>query len=275
MRRSFVAGLVLVVALGACGSEVKSASKVSTVALVAGAADAAAEAKTARIEGYVLLRTDTKDVSVPVKGEMDTAKGAMSMRMDAAAMIPGAEGDIELRMVDGAMYMGFGDLLADAPGAPRAIRERPWVEVEIPEGASSAGTQNFADQLAALRGAGDVQQEGHDEIRGVETTKYHAEIDVQRALDRVASSDRDTVQKALGMFGDSLPMDVWIDDDGLPRRIAMKVHMTTDGHSITVDERMDFYDFGTDVSVEAPPPSEVMSMVEFQALAGGSKRNTA
>ncbi len=275
MRRSVVAGIVLVLALVACGREAKPASKVSTVALAAGAADAAAEAKAARIEGYVLVRTDTKDATVPVKGEIDTAEGAMSMRMDAGAMIPGGEGDIEIRMVDGAMYMGFGDLLADVPGVPRAIRQRPWVTVEIPEGASSAGTQNFADQLAALRGAGDVRQAGHEEIRGVETTKYHAEIDVQRALDRLESADRATVQQALRMFGDSLPMDVWIDADGLPRRIAMKMHMTAEGSSITVRERIDFYDFGTEVSVEAPPPSEVMSMDEFQALADGSNRTSA
>jgi hypothetical protein len=171
--------------------------------------------------------------------------------------------------------MNIGDLVGSLPGAPRAILDRPWVTAELPAGTSSAGTQNFGDQLAALRGAGDVQETGHEVIRGVETTRYHAEIDTQRALDRVDAADRDSVQKALELFGDSMPMDVWIDGDGLPRRVAMKIRTTAAGQSISVDERIDFYDFGADVSVEAPPADEVMPMTDFQALAGGLSRSSA
>jgi hypothetical protein len=45
-----------------------------------------------------------------------------------------------------------------------------------------------------------VRARGHERIRGVETTRYHAEVDVQRALDAVSRSDRTQVEQALKLF---------------------------------------------------------------------------
>jgi hypothetical protein len=263
-----VLGFVLVLALGACGSGRHASgaptSKVSTARLVAGAADAAAREQTARFDGYVNLRTDTKDATVPVRGAFDTEHGALTMTLEANSFVPDADGTIEVRMVRGAMYVDLGELAANSRNAPRSVRERPWIKVAIPGDIASAGTQNFGDQLAALRGAGDVRARGHERIRGVETTRYHAEVDVQRALDAVSRSDRTQVEQALKLFGPSLPIDVWIDGHGLPRRMVMTIHATGNGSSATIDEHLDFFDFGADVSVATPPADLVQSMDEFR-----------
>src|SRR5690349_8284002 len=117
--------------------------------MLAGAADAAEREKTAHFDGYVDLRTDTKDATVPVKGGFDTVHGTLSMTLEANSFVPDADGTIEMRMVHGAMYMDFGELAANSRNAPRSIRDRPWIKVRVPDGVASAGTQNPGDQLAA------------------------------------------------------------------------------------------------------------------------------
>ena len=64
-------------------------------------------------------------------------------------------------------------------------------------------------------------------------------------------------------MGSSFPMDVWIDDDGLPRRFTMDLTIPGTG---SVSMRMDFSDYGRAVDVSAPPASETMSMQELQSL---------
>ena len=62
--------------------------------------------------------------------------------------------------------------------------------------------------------------------------------------------------------GATLPVDVWVDDAGLMRRLDLKGQL---GDVDNVALRLDLYDFGTDVDVKVPPPSKVFS----EALIGG------
>ena len=76
--------------------------------------------------------------------------------------------------------------------------------------------------LQALRGAGDVPPPnlGPETVRGVETDHYRAMVDRRRRWSRyrpvpraqVPASGLETALKV------SLPIDVWIDGDGLARR---------------------------------------------------------
>ena len=77
---------------------------------------------------------------------------------------------------------------------------------------------------------------------------------------------RDDLGKIVHKNGTSLtiPADVWVDNDGLARRIQLKLDLAklagpdggTDGPVLTMS--MDLYDFGVPVHVEAPPASETV-----------------
>jgi hypothetical protein len=54
-----------------------------------------------------------------------------------------------------------------------------------------------------------------------------------------------------------VPFEVFIDDDGLLRRMTMDMNMTTAGEAMTMALKMDYFDFGTDVNVQAPPAGDV------------------
>jgi hypothetical protein len=121
--------------------------------------------------------------------------------------------------------------------------------------------------LQSLRGAGSVREVGEEDIDGTPTTHYHAEIDLQKAIEKVPAKYRAIASEGMKMLGNSFPVDVWIDHDGLPRRFAIDIEIP--GGQGSVKESIDYSDFGAPVTVEAPPAAQVQSMADFQRVAGG------
>jgi hypothetical protein len=271
MRRALVAAVVLVVALAACGSgstgsgKSSGSSKVSTVALVAGAADAATEARTAKLSGSMTIAFGGRQIDVPIEGAVDFEHQAASLSVDMSSLGGGVmSGSMEMRIVDGSMYMNMGSLLGARAGA--VLHGKDWVSVDLAAMGGEGSTQNPADMLQALRGAGDVRLVGHDEIDGTDTDHYRADIDVQKAMAEVPEKYRDIADQGLKVLGRSFPIDVWIDGDGLPRRFAIDLEVPGKG---SVKESIDYSDYGADVSIEAPPADQVQSMDDFQRVASG------
>jgi hypothetical protein len=107
---------------------------------------------------------------------------------------------------------------------------------------------------------------GNDTIRGVQTTHYRAQIDLAKAAAE-SGADRtalDQYQKLLGSA--TLPVDVYLDANGLPRRFEVSLTpaagstgaANVGAFSVTVD----LYDYGQadSSSIAAPPASEVGSL---------------
>lgn len=90
--------------------------------------------------------------------------------------------------------------------------------------------------LDMLRQAsGETERVGREDVRGVETVRYRLTVacdGARLACDGVA------------------PVDVWIDDDGLLRRIQID----DDSGEGTIE----FFDFGAEIEIEAPPDDEVV-----------------
>ena len=112
-----------------------------------------------------------------------------------------------------------------------------------------------------------VTKVGTETIRGVDTTHYTASLDPAKAGSRadVPPSLRDDLSKILQKNGVpfTIPADVWVDSDGLARRIQLKLDLgrmagTGGGSDLPVMTiSIDLYDFGVPVHVEAPPADQV------------------
>jgi len=204
-----------------------------------------------------------KHIDVPIDGAIDFVTQAASMRVDMSDLAgAGVSGAMELRIVDGTMYMNMGSLLG--PRADSVLHGKDWVSVDIAGMSGQDTTQNPADMLQSLRGAGDVRLVGSEDIGGTATDHYRAEIDVQKAMDKVPEQYRDAAAQGMQMFGKTFPIDVWIDHDGLPRRFAIDIGIPGKG---SVKESIDYSDYGADVSIQAPPADQVQSMDDFQRVA--------
>lgn len=181
---------------------------------------------------------------------------------------------LEMRFLDGVFYLR----MPSGFGTPT-----PWVSFDV--GAAGepglVGTGNDVGQtLDYLRGAGDVVEVGPDTVGGVTTTHYRTTIDLAEAVDRAPAGQRDYVRESVEqletMTGTTeLPFDVWVDGDGLPRRLVYTIDVgATDvtgqvptGVEMTLT--MDLFDYGAPVSVTAPPRDDVTDVTDQLELLEG------
>jgi hypothetical protein len=124
-----------------------------------------------------------------------------------------------------------------------------WLEFPASDADDDDFAQYFAPDklLAMLRDASrDTGRVGDEDVRGVSTVRYKLTVDCEEA--KLACDD-------------TAPVEVWIDGDGLLRRIWVE----DSGYGGTID----FFDFGVDVDIEPPPAERV---ADIGALGSGTVR---
>jgi hypothetical protein len=145
---------------------------------------------------------------------------------------------------------------------------KEWVGVEPFLGhepdTALAGSADAGEILRSLESTGgDTEDLGEETVRGVETTHYRATIEQNRLEEKLRSEGKADVAKLVEhSFPEdktSIPVEVWIDGEGIVRRIreVMPLENDSGGTALTMDMRMEFYDFGTEPEISLPPASKV------------------
>jgi hypothetical protein len=257
-----VAGALVVGATACGGSGSSHADRAGAITVDVGAAkavslaaDRTADEKTARVEGSMDISIAGVSEHVPITGRVDFGRPAMEMKIDMGELLGGSGSDMEMRLVDKVMYLRM------PGGLPDATRNgKPWLKMDLSQYATSpilgGSASDPTSTLQYLRGAGDVTEVGKEELRGVATTRYHAEIDLLKAMEKVPAADRDRAEAGIAALGRSLPMDVWIDADGRVRKTSVDMTVKVAGRSTHVGETIEYLDFGTPVDIAAPPADE-------------------
>ena len=138
-----------------------------------------------------------------------------------------------------------------------------WVKVDIAKVTGidpSALSSDPSAQLDYLKSVtGTVKVLGHEDIRGVSTTHYQYTLDVNQFMARLpSSSTRQQMQSALRELGiTAFPLNTWIDEDGLPRRVSFDWKTTKQGATFDLSTRIDTYDYGTSASISPPGAGDV------------------
>ncbi len=263
MRRAFAVSVIAVLAVAACGSGTKQAtSKVSTLDLVAASPATAEAAGSAHFSGTMSMSSDGESVVIPMGGDIDFQAPALSMTIDMSNLPGGADGmgKMEARLVDGVMYMKVGALFGGGAGGAS------WVALSVDDlgGASGLGTtQNPADMMKGLREAGAVKTLGTERIDGAATTHYRAEVATGDVLRNLSGDLKKSAKRSLDSMPATIPLDVWIDQDGLPRRFVMAFDM---GKIASTSVKLDFSNYGDPVSIQAPSADDTMSMDDLGLL---------
>lgn len=157
------------------------------------------------------------------------------------------------------------DVYLRAPANPFVTDASTWLRLEasaaIDDAEEALGVVTGTDPgkvLANMELAGEVEKVGRStrsEVRGVATTRYHAELDPERAVSQLAFLQRQQVEQ-LQRQGRrfSLGVDAWIDDDGRPRRVRSVSEVEG---VVTATFTTEFFDFGADVGIAVPNSNEV------------------
>lgn len=120
--------------------------------------------------------------------------------------------------------------------------------------------------VGALEKAGESTRIGKESLDGLETTHYRVVVDPAKALAQQPQQQREQGRKALALLGvSSIPVDAWVGDDGLLRRVAVELGGRDALFSLSA--RLDLSDYGGDVTVGLPPAT---SVADGTALLPGS-----
>jgi hypothetical protein len=194
-------------------------------------------------------------------GEVADHGRKMHMRMTMPAEILGMkgldDGDTTFDAVSAGEYFYFrgGPFTVLAPGK--------WVRVKDDQPGFELGQNDPAQMLEYLRATSEVEELGAATVRGVETTHYEARIQLDKVAERVSPEAAKALEQMTEGAGiKEIPVEVWVDDESLVRRLKMDWH--PQGTSFTFD--MEMFDFG-DVEIDVPKPSEVVDMAKL--LGGG------
>jgi hypothetical protein len=290
MPRRLVALVALIaiapLVLAACGDSSdgggdRSAIPVLSAHALANVADTTAAKGTMRMTMRQTMSLGSED-SLPMSGEgvFDTKnnRGEMTMTMDLSSLKAvgaiGRAASTQHVIIDGStMYMSSPLFAGGLPG------RKQWLKVDLAKlgkladvdvgSLMQSGSQDPTQMLRFLKGAsGDVTKLGTETVRGEPTTHYKATIDFAKIPDTVPADQRAAVRSAmreLVRLGGSktMPVEVWIGDDGLARRVATHMTITIEEQRTKLSQRMEFYDFGTKVAIAIPRASETFDASEL------------
>jgi len=283
-RWTAIAAGALLIVLAGCGSpantvEVKKQVAPSPQKVVLASVQATTAAKSARISMTISSGGSAAEgLAVTADGVTDFANGDSVLTMKFSSSGAGfLSGGIEVRTVDGAAYTKMPESLGGMLGGRKWLKMPAFGATGLLPGFDQSDPSQFLAYLETVSSG--VKKVGTESIGGVETTHYSATLDLAKALNRsnVPASLKDDLGKILEKDGSSftLPADVWVDNDGLTRRIQLKLDLgrlacggVSDAPTMTMS--MDLYDFGVPVHVEAPPASDTIDLKDFGQNGGGT-----
>jgi hypothetical protein len=258
--------VTLAISAAACGSGGGSDAVVSIKTLQAAVSNTQDAALSSRFTMDLGISAAGHDLTMHGTGVTSGDGKTLQVTMDIPSL-----GSFEERLVDGTIYIDFGDIGAVAGRLPEGKR---WVRVSLDSLGAQTGTDfgRLLDQaqgnsptqgLEYLRGlSGDVQNLGDDTVAGEHATHYRASIDYAKVVGEMGDVPAATKEQ-LSKLG-VVPADVWINDQDR----VVKMHFAIDAAGLgagggRADFTMEITDFGVPVDVQAPPVDETF---DFSSL---------
>jgi hypothetical protein len=261
----------------------------STTKLVRAAYSQTVDAKTAKM---TLTESVTQSNSLPLQvtisgqGSVDfnTGNGALSF-------LSSATGSFSDRFISPDLYIQLP--AADKGQLPSG---KTWISInlntvsEAKLGASLAQLSSTSQQstqllsyLQSVSSTG-ITTVGPATIKGVATTEYKAIIDLTKVAAQKSPAQQAAIKSLEAQLNaTTLPVQVWLDGQGRVRQVSEQIQVSTTSQSNggttvpaasgSVSTTVDYYDFGTPVTVQAPPSSQVDDITS-QALAAASSTTT-
>ncbi|MGO8870220.1 MAG: hypothetical protein ACLQPH_02260 [Acidimicrobiales bacterium] len=233
-------------------------------------------AGSARISLDENVSTGGTNRTISADGRIDFASQNLAMDLTIPSL-----GSLSIRVIPPELYL-------QAPGALQSELPpgKSWLSIDLDTlttsqyGASLSELSDSSQQstqilsyLEAVSSNG-ITEVGPATIRGVPTTEYRATVDLTKAAalkDARAQAALQRIESELHTT--SFPVQVWLDDQG--RVAQMSYQITVPASSATssatsVSITVGFYDFGTPVTVTAPPASQVYDITNQVLGAGAS-----
>ncbi len=206
------------------------------------------EAQSAHIEGITSLPVGQ---DLKISGDVQVGASLEEFKLAMVVELAG-QGSIELRLVDGVVYVKLPATFAPADA-------KPWVMLDVSDPdnpITSVFNQLMSSldpsKLAALfESVEELDNLGREDIKGVATTHYRVTIDTAKLvkvldLGKLEGVDLESMLKEMP---ESVSSDVWVDDDAL---LVKTVSELSGSRS-----EMYYSNWGEPISVRTPPARDV------------------
>jgi hypothetical protein len=244
MRRALLLPL-LALPLAACGGT--SAARVADPLAQAATRTTSVAGAHFVVKGHVVVGGTQASFSGP--GEIADHGRTVHIRL----AVPTAGSTLTVEAI------GQGDVFYLRGGPFSEMAGGKWLRVKGNALGMDLSQNNPAKLLDYLRATSEITKLGAATVRGERTTHYRARIQLDKlSPDAAAALSQTTEAKGLK----ELPVDVWVGDDGLVRRLTLDLQQQ---HKGSVAVSVEFFDFG-DVSVNVPAASETKDLGQ---LGGG------
>jgi hypothetical protein len=249
-------GLVLAGALTACGGSSGGALSLDPVAKAA--------AKTIHSSGEKVKLS----AEITVGGQSITMTGGGVMNSTAADLTifaaPFASKSLTLREVyvieksGPIVYFSSPQFGSELPFGKKWVRLDLGKAAKKQFGMSNLSSSNDPSQfLRLLRSRGlEPAKVGEETIDGQSTTKYHVDLDLEKAANEAGASEEGLKALREQMTSKTVPIDAWIDKTGYLRR----EHVTFDLGAASMSMTITLSDFGRPVSIKPPPAKETVGV---------------
>jgi hypothetical protein len=224
------------------------------------------------------------------EGAFDSAAEKTSMSIDLSSFAElmkgmasafggsGAELDADDWRIDGVvdglvMYMRMPFIADKLPAGKEWVRidlaqaaaQLPGVDVDQFLQFAGHGPESTLDYLRAV--SGPITPVGVETVRGESATRYSTTIDVRKYGNLATGEAKERLDSMLDQLVaqtglDAIPVDVWIGEDGLVRRLEMTFAMTQPGSTERLEASMTFelFDYGKPVEIILPLESETVDV---------------
>jgi hypothetical protein len=268
MRKAGIvlSAFALAATLGACGGNGGSstaakdtngqAGSMNLVDLAQSIGDETAEKSSAH------MKITGKAAGQDITGEGDLKFGSAAAALSMDMTTP--QGSISMVFLDGVLYVKTPQELQ--PG-------KAWLKIDssstspIAKALSSVNEQlgKNADPRAALQEfekSGEITATQEEELGGKKTTHYTITVNVRKMADNQTDpTQKKAMQDAIAAGMKDFPVDVWVDEEGLPARFRLDTP-TPDGSGGMTSVRMqvDYTDWGQPVEIAAPPADQIAEL---------------
>jgi hypothetical protein len=250
-----------------------SGSGSDAVAQAVAATDRQSGALAFAMKGTVTTKGQPVPLSVRGKIDRKSQRGAFTTKTTFGSQSFSVQQVIDKQE----LYLRTPLLAGKLPGG------KSWMKIDLTEAARTPGidldalgatgpSQDPAQGLDYLQGAGSAKRLGTAKVNGVATTRYRVQVDLKRAAQRSAKgSAKRSIDRLIATLGGPtmLPVDVWIDGDHLVRRQRVNYSATVVGQLSEFDITTDYTAYGA--KLDAEPPASGDTFDGLNALKAAAK----
>jgi hypothetical protein len=239
------------------GAAAEDARGGDPVDVVRAAADALVGARSSRARTSMEMATGGTRVTIRGEGVYDFGRqlGRLKVRLPQDPAGTGGQRPITELLAPGALFM---------KNRGAGVPADKWVRVEtrsLTDGnlVTGGATDPFA-AAEVLRGARSATYVGRAEVSGTRVRHYRGTADLGAAARKASDGNaRALAAAAKGFATDQVPFDVYLDDDGLVRKVRHRFSFVNGQHRDAVDvtSTTALYDFGAPARVRLPDDDDI------------------